>query len=221
MIYTPRLFEKRHAMKRLLLLGLTSLLVACGSKEESTASNTNEANKVAAVAAPMDKAALAEEAKTAIKAYGGSLKSELQTAMQSGGPVNALTVCNMKAPEIAQSVAASQQVQISRVSLRHRNPTTGVPNEWQTQVLNDFEARKVKGEAIESLVYSEMVKQGDKQEFRFMKAIPTEAMCLACHGTEISPAVMTRINELYPQDKATGFKEGDLRGAFVVVKNLP
>jgi hypothetical protein len=54
-----------------------------------------------------------------------------------------------------------------------------------------------------------------------MKAIPTEAMCLTCHGTEISPAVLTRVNQLYPQDKAIGFKEGDLRGAFVVVKNLP
>ena len=208
-------------MKRLLLLSLTSLLVACGGKNEQPATTANESATAKPAAAPMDKAALAEEAKTAIKAYGGSLKSELQTAMQSGGPVNALTVCNTKAPEIAKSVSESQHLQISRVSLRNRNPTTGVPNEWQTQVLNDFEARKVKGEAIESLVYSETVKQGDKQEFRFMKAIPTEAMCLTCHGTEISPAVMTRINELYPQDKATGFKEGDLRGAFVVVKNLP
>lgn len=208
-------------MKRLLLLSLTSLLVACGGKNEQPATTANESTAAKPAAAPMDKAALAEEAKTAIKAYGGSLKSELQTAMQSGGPVNALTVCNTKAPEIAKSVSEGQHLQISRVSLRNRNPTTGVPNEWQAQVLNDFEARKVKGEAIESLVYSETVKQGDKQEFRFMKAIPTEAMCLTCHGTEISPAVMTRINELYPQDKATGFKEGDLRGAFVVVKNLP
>lgn len=208
-------------MKRLLLLSLASLLVACGGKSEQAATTANESAAAKPAAAPMDKAALAEEAKTAIKVYGGSLKSELQTAMQSGGPINALTVCNTKAPEIAKSVSEGQHLQISRVSLRNRNPTTGVPNEWQAQVLNDFEARKVKGEAIESLVYSETVKQGDKQEFRFMKAIPTEAMCLTCHGTEISPAVMTRINELYPQDKATGFKEGDLRGAFVVVKNLP
>jgi len=57
-------------------------------------------------------------------------------------------------------------------------------------------------------------------EFRFMKAIPMAANCLQCHGTEISPAVSAKLTELYPQDKAVGYKEGDLRGAFVVVKNL-
>jgi hypothetical protein len=32
--------------------------------------------------------------------------------------------------------------------------------------------------------------------------------------------VTAKLNELYPADKAIGYKEGDLRGAFVVVKNL-
>lgn len=208
-------------MKKLVVLSLASLLVACGGKEEPKATQTDEASKPAVAAAPPDKVVLAEEAKSAIKMYGGSLKTELQTAIQAGGPINALGACQMQAPNIAKSVSDSEQLQISRVSLRHRNPVAGVPNEWQTQVLNDFEARKVKGEALESLVYSEVVESGGQHEFRFMKAIPTEAMCLTCHGTEISPAVMTRLTALYPQDKATDFKEGDLRGAFVVVKNLP
>ena len=219
MIYRPKFFQKGHAMKQLLLLGLASLLVACGGKEEPKVSNTTTTPPTAST--PLDKAALSEQAKNAIKTYGGSLKAELQTAMQAGGPVNAISACQLKAPEIAKTVSEAEQLQISRVSLRNRNPVMGVPNEWQTQVLNDFEARKVKGEALESLVYSELVENGGKQEFRFMKAIPTEAMCLTCHGSEICPAVMTRLKELYPQDKATGFKEGDLRGAFAVVKNLP
>lgn len=207
-------------MKQLLLVGLTGLLVACGGKEEAKVSNTAATTAPAAVE-PLDKAALSEQAKNAIKTYGSSLKAELQTAMQAGGPINAISACQLKAPELAKTVSEAEQLKISRVSLRNRNPVMGVPNEWQTQVLNDFEARKVQGEALESLVYSELVESSGKQEFRFMKAIPTEAMCLTCHGSEISPAVMTRLKDLYPQDKATGFKEGDLRGAFVVVKNLP
>lgn len=208
-------------MKQLLVLGLASLLVACGGQEQPKATGNTANTSPAAATAPPDKAVLSEQAKNAIKTYGGSLKAELQTAMQSGGPLNAIGACQLKAPEIAKTVSESEKLQISRVSLRNRNPVMGMPNEWQTQVLNDFEARKVKGEALESLVYSELVENGGKQEYRFMKAIPTEAMCLTCHGSEISPAVMTRLKELYPQDKATGFKEGDLRGAFVVVKNLP
>jgi hypothetical protein len=50
-----------------------------------------------------------------------------------------------------------------------------------------------------------------------MKAIPTGGLCLACHGETIDPAVAGKIAELYPEDKATGFREGDLRGAFVVI----
>jgi hypothetical protein len=53
-----------------------------------------------------------------------------------------------------------------------------------------------------------------------MKAIPTGAVCLTCHGTEVKPEVLTKIKELYPNDKATGYQEGDIRGAFVAVKNL-
>jgi hypothetical protein len=102
------------------------------------------------------------------------------------------------------------------VSLKNRNPVTGKANEWQTAVLNDFEAKKAAGADPATLVHAEVV----GSEFRFMKAIPTAAVCLSCHGTELSPAVTAKLNELYPADKAIGYKEGDLRGAFVVVKNL-
>ena len=37
-----------------------------------------------------------------------------------------------------------------------------------------------------------------------------------CHGTDIKPKVKEKLDELYPEDEATGFFLGDLRGAFVV-----
>ena len=92
----------------------------------------------------------------------------------------------------------------------------GVPNDWQTRVLQEFEARKAAGESPKTLVYSEVV--GD--EHRFMKAIPTEAVCLNCHGVDIKPEVQAKIDEFYPDDRAVGFEEGDLRGAFVAVRSL-
>ncbi len=51
-----------------------------------------------------------------------------------------------------------------------------------------------------------------------MKAIPTGPLCLACHGETLAAPVAEKIGELYPADKATGFREGDIRGAFVVTK---
>ena len=44
--------------------------------------------------------------------------------------------------------------------------------------------------------------------------------CVTCHGETIAPSIAAKIDELYPADKATGFREGDLRGAFVVTKTL-
>ena len=43
-------------------------------------------------------------------------------------------------------------------------------------------------------------------------------VCLKCHGDaeSLAPEVSDRLAELYPDDRATGFAMGDLRGAFVV-----
>jgi len=49
-----------------------------------------------------------------------------------------------------------------------------------------------------------------------MKAIPMRAEpCLLCHGAP-EPALKAEIDRLYPQDQATGFRPGELRGAFTV-----
>ena len=158
-------------------------------------------------------------AKTAIKELATSLQSELKAAMQAGGPVAAIGVCNTKAMPITQKVAAEQGMHLGRVSLRNRNPVN-LPNEWQATVLEDFQRQKAEGKAIESLAWSETVNVNGEQEFRFMKAIPTGKICLMCHGTEISPQIEQVLADLYPADRATGYGEGDIRGAFVVTRQL-
>ncbi len=203
--------------KYVLLLCLSALLAGCGEKATEQASGTANTGAAAAQATPAtpDKAALVESAKTAVQAMAGQLKGELEAGMKAGGPANALGICNTKAAEITKAVSAEKGLLISRTSLKVRNPDNA-PNEWQSKVLQDFEAQKAAGKDPATIAYAEIV----GNEFRFMKAIPTGAACLNCHGTDLSPAVTAKLTELYPQDKATGFKEGDLRGAFVVVKNL-
>ena len=156
-------------------------------------------------------------AKAAIMELAAVLQSELKAAMQTGGPVAAIGVCNTQAMPITQKVAAEQGLRLSRVSLNNRNPAN-LPNEWQTAVLNDFEQKKAEGKDIGSLAWSETVDVDGEQEFRFMKAIPTNAVCLNCHGTELSPEVSLVLTGLYPMDRATGYYEGDIRGAFVATR---
>jgi hypothetical protein len=53
-----------------------------------------------------------------------------------------------------------------------------------------------------------------------MKAIPVAEQCLACHGSKIKPELAEHLQKLYPEDKAIGFSQGDLRGAFSLKKYL-
>ncbi len=53
----------------------------------------------------------------------------------------------------------------------------------------------------------------------YMRAIRINMpLCLQCHGMEedLAPDVIEQLTKLYPDDTATGFSQGDLRGAFVV-----
>ena len=58
---------------------------------------------------------------------------------------------------------------------------------------------------------------GPRGERRYAKAIVMEPMCAVCHGERIAPEVEAAIRVSYPLDTATGFKAGELRGAFSVV----
>jgi hypothetical protein len=153
-----------------------------------------------------------------VKEFAGSLQGELKAALDAGGPTNAIQVCSDKAPEIAAGLSKKHGGRVARTSLKLRNPSNA-PDAWETKVLNDFEARKAKGEDPGQIETAEIItnKQG-KREFRYMKAIaiaPNQP-CLKCHGDAIEAPVSSKLNELYKQDKATGYKVGDLRGAFTI-----
>lgn len=160
-----------------------------------------------------------KQAVAAIKEFGGQLKGELQKAMKAGGPLNAISVCSEKAPAIASEVSKKHKLRIARTSLKTRNPGNR-PDEWELKVLNQFEQRKAKGENPGKIAYAEIVNTNGKKVYRFMKAIPTGQLCLNCHGTKVKPEVMSKLKSLYPDDQATGFKAGDIRGAFTVSKEL-
>ncbi len=196
--------------------------------DESQASAPPQlANETLPTGAPVPPKALTQafidqqtaSARAAIKALATALKSELKAAMREGGPVNALSVCHDKASSISQQVSAAQGMKISRVSLKNRNPSNEAIG-WTRPVLEDFEADRQAGKDVKTLEFTEVVEINGQHQFRYMKAIPTGEVCLACHGANLSPEVQEKLQALYPADKATGFNIGDIRGAFVVTKPL-
>ncbi len=162
---------------------------------------------------------LETEARGLVKEFGSTLKGQLVGAMKEGGPVNAIKFCNLSAPGIAADVAAASHWEVGRTSLKLRSEANA-PDQWELKVLEQFEAQKAAGTASQKLEYSEIVEQDGKKRFRYMKAIPTQQACLKCHGATLAPEVAAKLDELYPNDKARGFNEGDIRGAFTLSKPL-
>jgi hypothetical protein len=142
-----------------------------------------------------------------------------ETAMKAGGPVNAIQVCNTRAPAIAAGFSGQKGWTVARTSLKYRNPDNA-PDAWERKVLEQFEERKANGEDPKQMVYAEVVEDGRTKIFRFMKAIPTGPVCLACHGEKIDAAVEAEIQALYPDDQARGFNAGDIRGAFTITQPM-
>jgi len=173
----------------------------------------------ASYAESIDKKALVSEAKQITKAFGGALKAELKAAIKEGGAINALNVCNTEAIKITEAVSKEKNASITRVSLKNRNPLNK-PNEWQKKVLEDFNARALKGEDIAKMGFAKIINNDGKKQLHFMKALPTKKLCLNCHGSNIKAPIQKKLTELYPDDKATGYKEGEVRGAVVIVKDL-
>lgn len=169
---------------------------------------------ISASALAADQQALTMEARGQVKAFAQALMGELKGSIEKDGPVAAISVCNTEAPAIATGLSQNGW-QVGRTALKIRNPDNA-PDAWETQVLNDFSTRIKAGEDPAMMEASKVV----NGEFRYMKAIPTAPLCVACHGAEVAPAVEAKLAELYPQDKARGFNVGDLRGAFTLRKSI-
>jgi len=145
-----------------------------------------------------------------VKEFAGRLQAALQSAMSNGGPANAIGVCKNVAPAIASELSREHGAAVSRTSLRLRNPAN-LPRDWQFNILRKFDDRK----ATDTV--PEFYESRPDGQFRYMKAIPTGGLCLACHGSEIPAEVGALLDDNYPHDRARGYAAGDIRGAFSIV----
>ena len=149
------------------------------------------------------------------------LLTVLQEEIQKGGAEGAIGVCREKAPAMAKAASEQTGWAIRRVSLKNRNPKA-VPDAWEEAVLKDFDKRVATGEKPTSLEKGEVVTLDGKKVYRYMKALPTQDLCLQCHGTpdRISPAVQAKLKDLYPNDKAVGYAPAEIRGAITLKKPI-
>lgn len=168
-------------------------------------------------AAAQDLRGETESARGAVLQLRQAMMQHLQTSLREGGPAGATAVCRHLAPEIAAEIAAETGWQIRRPALKVRNPDNR-PTEAERGVLLGYLSRSLAGQSLEEMETVRLIEREGRTYVHYMRAIPTLDACLACHGRDLSPEVAAAIAELYPQDEAVGFAEGDLRGAFSLMR---
>ena len=197
-----------------IVMALTAALgvTACGGGETADDASPETVEQPAAPIAVSaeDAAAVAELAQPVAMTLARTLQTNLVQAMQESGPVGAMEFCNVEALPLTQQVSEEQGMVVKRTSWQLRNPAN-TPDALEVAALAHFaEAYEASGGAIPE----DWVQADPGGGFRYYKALPTAAPCLNCHGNDeqLAPGVAEALAELYPQDQATGFSEGQMRG---------
>jgi cytochrome c553 len=159
---------------------------------------------------------LEQEARELAAQFISELKPRLKLAMQEGGPTRAIEVCASAAPKIADSLSADSGWQVKRVSLKSRNASRAIPDGWEREVLEDFDRRQAAGEAAADLHFGEV----SGSRYRYMQAQGAAGLCLTCHGENLAQPVRDTLDKYYPDDQATGYQLGQVRGAISLSRQL-
>jgi hypothetical protein len=202
-------------MKTPLIITLTLLLTACASSEYQSDA---KAERKTEAASPQQ----IQESRAVAKTLATQLGGKLKESMSKNGPAQSIGVCKEIAPQIANELSRQTGWQVSRVGTRARNAQTGVPNAWQAEALASFAERMKNGEKADTMEFAQVVTDSTGKHLHYAKAIAIQPMCLTCHGPadKIADGVKARLNADYPLDQATGYQEGELRGAVVITRPL-
>lgn len=198
-------------MKNLLLLISIGLMASTASADPNTSVDTET-----------QKLGMQAEAQQVAKELVGTLGKALKQALIESGPGGAIGVCRDTAPMLAGSLSRRTGWKVGRVSLKVRNPLIGEPDRWEQATLKRFELEVASGTDPDTLQTSAIVQEHQRNYFRYMKALPVKPLCLTCHGNpgDIPDQVSSKLALEYPNDRATGYVLGEIRGAVTIKRRL-
>jgi len=142
-----------------------------------------------------------------------ALLNELNTEIKENGIVSAINYCSFQAIPITKQISEDENVQLSRVSHRNRNPINAA-NEEELKLIEEYIRLKQSGEVLKPVVV-----HGKGTKTFYSPILLATPLCLSCHGKpeEMNQEVRQAIAERYPDDKAINFELNEVRGMFKVV----
>jgi hypothetical protein len=192
------------------------LAAGCGRSEPDSAVSETELVRVETADADLSKLPPAELAKArqTATALAQGLSQLVFSTMEKEGPAATVRVCSEVAQERTAAHAADG-VYVRRISDRLRSPLNAA-DEVEARELERMHELDAEGRLPPEII--RLVQQGDIRSLQLLRPIRIQQPCLACHGEAdaIDPEVRRILAERYPDDQATGYSVGDLRGAVSV-----
>lgn len=181
-------------MKKLILVtSILFVLIQCNKKEENQDKIVQE--KVVLSTDSLKK--YSEETKK-------FLVKNLSQKIQEGGVESALEFCNIEAIPLTKKMSEKFGVEIKRVTDKPRN-SQNLSSKEELQFIDEYKKQILAGEKIKPIV----------TEIYYYEPLITNGLCLQCHGEKgksISADIAKKIEKLYPEDLAFGYKENEVRG---------
>lgn len=165
--------------------------------------------------APEELRPLVEQADLVMVEIQSALLRELSRALAQGDPGSAVQSCHIDALAATQRVAGRHDVLgAGRTSHRLRNPANEA-RDWAVPFIEDHAGRRARD--VDGFV----VDLGNR--VGVLRPVTQQPLCGSCHGpaARLQPAVKEILAVRYPDDRATGFEPGDIRGWYWVELAAP
>lgn len=199
-------------MKTKLIIALFSALLLAVIACENAAPKQTEGEEQALTEAEIER--YREQGQAIAAATFAALSGQLQQALSEGGVRHALRYCNTVANPLTDSIARAHGAVVKRTSLQVRNPQNQ-PTAREKAVLEEYDMRLKTGNDLPPIVQI-----NDNEDFvSFYAPIRLVALCEQCHGRvgeTLKVEDYAVIQQLYPEDQATGYRADDLRGMWSI-----
>ncbi len=143
------------------------------------------------------------------------LTAQLHAAIAANGPAGAIDFCKVNALPILESLGTKHAVTLRRVSSQPRNPADA-PNAQELPLLDAYAYNAENNISSDTTIQT--VENGEVLLYT-KPILMANAFCLSCHGDskkDITPETAAKLKQQYPQDPATGYALGDLRGMWAL-----
>jgi hypothetical protein len=153
-----------------------------------------------------------------------AMVKELTIALKKEPPEEVVSICHLKyLTKDGDTIKGLRRIkEVKLTSLKVRSPANA-PDAEDKLALKEFEYLMNYGDTIPSLLVQRIDGPDSEREWRVYRPLGVTKQCLVCHGdtSEQSPALQARLDELYPNDKATGYSNHQWRGLIRVTVDAP